>query len=201
MLSRIKTLATVLALAVAALPAVTEAPDAGDATAPAEKIGPVVGEMAPALDHVTPVIPAGAIELEEAEGTVLVFFRSADWCPYCQKQLVDLRAAAQPLADAGWRLAALSYDDVATLERFAGAKAINFTLLSDPGSKTIDAFGLRNHDVTPGSRVDGIPHPAIVFVREDGRVAAVLREEGYTDRPEIEVVLETAEHLNAVAGG
>ena len=63
----------------------------------------------------------------------------------------------------------------------------------------IEAFNLKNEDVPPGSRYDGIPHPAIVFVGADGMVKAMLREEGYKNRPPVETVLEKATELNSPA--
>ena len=64
----------------------------------------------------------------------------------------------------------------------------------------IDAFHLRNTDMPAGSRYDGIPHPAIVFISPEGEVKAMLREEGYRDRPPVPLVLETATDLNGEVG-
>jgi len=47
----------------------------------------------------------------------------------------------------------------------------------------IDAFGLRNTEVTAGSRFDGIPHPAIIYIKANGEVAGVQKEKGYRNRP------------------
>jgi len=163
-------------------------------------IGPVVGQPAPALNTVE------AIGTEEslragAQGTIIVFFRSADWCPYCKAQLLELNPATGPLAAAGWQLAALSYDSPAVLEAFATEHALDFALLSDQGSEAIRAFSLLNEDMQPASRAYGIPHPSVVFIRNDGTVAAVLREEDYKTRPSVEAIMETAVLLNEAAKG
>ena len=133
--------------------------------------------------------------LAGAKGTVVAFVRSADWCPYCKKQLIELEAAAAPLADAGWTLVAVSYDPVETLAGYKADKGLSYALLSDEGSVAIKAFNLLNTDVKPGSRYDGIPHPAIVFIGADGTIRRTLREDGYKTRPAVDLVIETAEGL------
>ncbi|MEO0466093.1 MAG: redoxin domain-containing protein [Pseudomonadota bacterium] len=170
---------------------------AAETDATAAVIGPVVGEAAPSLAGTVEVTPSDAVVPADALGTVLVFVRSADWCPFCKTQLEDLKTAAAPLEAEGWALQALSYDSPDLLEAFAADKELNYVLLSDEDSSEIDAFALRNMDVLAGSRFDGIPHPAIVFIAGDGTVSAVLREEGYRDRPPVDLILETVSLLNA----
>lgn len=131
-------------------------------------------------------------------GAVIVFSRSMAWCPFCQKQAKDLIEATGPLAELGWSLNVITYDDLATLKGFAAKNDVNYNMLSDAGSAMINAFGLRNHDVESGSVYDGIPHPAIVFLGSDGEVKAMLREEGYKDRPPVETVLSKASELSAM---
>ena len=173
--------------------------DAEPAPEAIKMIGPVVGEMAPSLDGTEAVGASTAFETEGDNGIALVFVRSADWCPYCKTQLIELNAAVAPLSQAGWRLGAISYDSPAILEAFAAEQALDFVLMSDPQSEAISAFGLLNEDMKPASRAYGIPHPAVVFIRTDGTVAAVLREDGYKTRPSVTAIVETANLLNAAA--
>ncbi|MEM1152012.1 MAG: redoxin domain-containing protein, partial [Pseudomonadota bacterium] len=123
--------------------------------------------------------------------------RSVDWCPFCKTQLVELEDIAASLAEAGWALEAVSYDSPEILTAFANDNGLSFTLRADEGSALITDYGLLNTDVREGSRSYGIPHPAVVFVSNEGTVAAVLREEGYRTRPSTESISETAEMLNA----
>lgn len=188
------------AAALAAIP-VTLPAAAQEMPASMETVGPVVGDPAPPVNVVTAAgDPANLATLAGENGTAIAFVRSLAWCPYCQKQAIGLEDAKAPLDEAGWSLVALSYDSPETLARFAGKKDITYTLVSDADSEVIRAFNLLNRDVREGSRQWGIPHPAIVFIRKDGTVAAVLREEGYKKRPEVEAVVETAKLLNEAAG-
>lgn len=151
---------------------------------------PALGATVPALAALdTAGKPADLASVAGRSGTVLVFFRSAKWCPYCQKQLIDLKAAQAPLAARGYTLAAISYDPPAELAAFAAKRQIGYTLLSDPGSRTIDAFGLRDPGYAPGSYAHGVPRPMIFVLSPTGQVRARLSEAGYKSRPPVASVL------------
>jgi len=77
-------------------------------------------------------------------------------------------------------LAALSYDSPETLRAFAERHDITFTLMSDPGSKTIDAWGLRNQQAE--GRDVGIPHPGIFIIDPEGRIVERAFEANYRER-------------------
>lgn len=159
-------------------------------------IGPSVGDT---FADFTALSTAGEAQtlanLSGEAGAVIVFSRSLDWCPFCKRQAIDLKDAAAPLAELGWDLNLITYDDPETLAGYAADHEIPYTLLSDKDSAMINAFHLRNTEVPAGSRYDGIPHPAIIFLSPEGEVLAMLREEGYQNRPPVDVVLETAGEL------
>lgn len=83
---------------------------------------------------------------------------------------------------------AISIDTPAESKNFAeeiasdGKGPVDFPLLSDPGHRVIDAYGLRdtNYD---GKDYEGIPHPAVYVVDKTGRVAWMKVEENYRVRP------------------
>lgn len=102
------------------------------------------------------------------KGTVLVLFRSAKWCPYCQAQLKSLKDLQVPLAQRGYSLAALSYDSPEILTGFAAKTGIGYTLLSDPKSTVIDAFGLRDPNYAAGTYAYGVPKASILLVDAKG---------------------------------
>lgn len=130
------------------------------------------------------------------KGAVLVFSRSLDWCPYCKAQALELEGVKAALADQGWSLNLITYDSPETLAEYAGDNALTYTFLSDTDSAMIDAFGLRNTNVTAGSRFDGIPNPAIVYIKADGEVAGVQKEDRYQDRPPTEGIPQLVTLIN-----
>lgn len=165
-------------------------------TAAPINIGPPLGSKVPDLSVVD---SSGATRnlasVSGIKGTVLVFFRSADWCPFCQVQLMSLKDVVEPLNTRGYRLVAISYDNSQVLAGFSKKRKINYTLLSDVGSKTIDAFGIRNPEIKPGSSAYGVPLPAIFIVSPAGVILDKLAVGGYRERPENEAILEAIDKL------
>ena len=60
-----------------------------------------------------------------------------------------------------------------TLKKFGAEKNIKYTLLSDPKSKTIDAYKIRNKKVRFAQQ-EGIPHPTTFVVDKNGIIRAKL---------------------------
>lgn len=166
------------------------------AGAAAWDVGPAVGATVPAL-HATDAKGAAVSlrELSGKNGLVLVFFRSAKWCPYCQKQLMDLKDAPGPLAQRGYRLAAIGYDPADVLTQFTEKRDIPYPLLSDTGSVTIDAWKLRDVRYKPDSFAWGVPYASIYVISPKGVLRAKLAEEDYKVRPPLTAMLATIDAL------
>jgi len=155
------------------------------------------GTVAPTVTALTSAGEAVDLAAITGEhGAVIVFSRSLDWCPYCKAQALELETITADLDAAGWSLNLLTYDAPETLAAFASEKSLSYTFLSDTDSVTIDAFGLRNEEVKAGSRFDGIPHPAIVYISADGEVSGVQKEEGFKDRPPTEGIPQLVALIN-----
>ncbi len=130
------------------------------------------------------------------KGLVVFFIRSADWCPYCQVQLLDLRkGAADEIIKAGYGITIVSYDAPEKLNKFATRYSFDFPMLSDDGSETIKAFGILDESKEPGSFGYGIPNPTIYIVSKDKEIQGILAEESYTRRPEISDIVETIQNI------
>jgi peroxiredoxin Q/BCP len=106
---------------------------------------------------------------------------------------VQLQESLGDLEAAGIRLVAISYDSEETLRQFASSRGITFPLLSDPESRTIDAYRIRNREATDRTR--GIPHPGFFLVDRGGVVRAKLFREGYKVRPAPEEIIEAAQEI------
>jgi peroxiredoxin len=92
---------------------------------------------------------------------------------------------------------AISYDPVETLKGFADERGIEFPLLSDEGSKTIDAFGIRNEAMNGikfgDNDLTGIPHPGTYILNKDGVIKAKLFLKKYQERHTVDELIEAAE--------
>ena len=118
--------------------------------------------------------------LSGPDGLLLLFFRSADWCPFCKGQLVDLEGMQKAFAAKGIAVAAVSYDSPAILESFAKRSSITYPLLSDPSSSVIDRFGIRNREAT-GMQA-GIPYPGFYLIDPHGIISKRFFETAYYNR-------------------
>jgi peroxiredoxin len=67
---------------------------------------------------------------------------------------------------------------------------IAFPLLSDPGSKTIEAYHIRNEAAK--GRAEGVPNPGTFILDHEGVIRARLFLEGYRDRSSAEEIVEAA---------
>ena len=128
-------------------------------------------------------------------GTVMVFFRSAKWCPYCQAQLKELTAAQAPLAKRGYTIVGLSYDAPETLAAFATKTGISYTLLSDEKSAMIDALGLRDPAYAPGSFAAGVPKASTLIIDKGGAVRWKSVASDYKVRPQNAAILAAVDGL------
>lgn len=166
------------------------------AALPASAI-PVAGDKAPeiaASDFAGK--PQTLKTLAGRKGIVVMFFRSAAWCPYCKAQLIAMNAdAAQPLAKRGYTLVGLSYDPAPVLAKFAAERRIAWPLLSDPRSTVIDAWGLRDPAYPAGNMAHGVPRPAIFVIDTRGVIKARLMEEHYRQRPPAASVIAAIDAL------
>lgn len=123
------------------------------------------------------------------KGVVVVMVRSADWCPYCKVQLADLNAIKPKLMAMGYTLVSVSYDKPEKLVGFARAKGITYPMLSDQGSKLIDAVALRDPQYASVPFANGVPYATILVIGKDGRVKAKSVSTDYKIRPSNEQVL------------
>ena len=163
----------------------------------AEDLGPAIGTTAPdigtRLDQLGK--PHRLPDLMGRNGLVLFFFRSADWCPYCQAQLIDVNGGVAEIEKRGYRMAGLSYDSPEILQAFTVKRHLTYTLLSDPKSEVIDRYKLRDPQYPPGSRAYGVPRPIIFVLDPQAVIKAKLYEESYRNRPPVTVVISKLDEL------
>ncbi len=139
--------------------------------------------------------PRNFASISGKKGVVLVFFRSAAWCPYCQKQLKDIRDLQPELAKRGYTLAAISYDSIDALNKFNTKVPVNYPLLSDVGSKQIDAFGLRDPRYPKDSPAYGVPLATILVIGKNGVIKHKLSTDDYKVRADNKAILATVDAI------
>lgn len=161
--------------------------------------GPALGtKVAASLSATTPSGDTVALAdlAKDGNGLVVAFVRSADWCPFCKRQLIELSERHDEFAKRNLTLVSVSYDSNSILSSFERQFDIDFTMLSDPESAIIDAFGIRNENQKPGSSGYGIPNPGIMVFDNNGRLVAKFAEKSYRKRPKVDDVLAAVDALN-----
>jgi len=124
-------------------------------------------------------------------GLLILFNRSADWCPFCKSQLIDLENARHNFESKGIHVASITYDSSAILKAFATRRDIHFSMLSDPDSAIIDAFGVRNQEAEAVGTKTGIAIPNYFLVAPDGTIQKRYAETQLLDRVTASYLYET----------
>lgn len=172
------------------------------------KLGPQVGERVPDFNLKDQNGKTQTLKsIMGPKGALIVFVRSADWCPYCKTQLVDLQSGIEQVRNQGLGVATISYDPVEILAGFTKQQSITYTMLADVGSVTIKKFGLLNpvpewaldpamkddpavqaevqkyvSVVRPTQAMVGIAFPGNIIVDTEGRVKQRFFEDFYIER-------------------
>lgn len=101
---------------------------------------------------VAPPYSAPEFSLKDSEGTthslsqyagkwLVVYFYPKDDTPGCTVEACAFRDARDDLAELGASIVGISADDASSHEKFKAKHSLNFTLLSDPDHKAIEAYG------------------------------------------------------------
>jgi peroxiredoxin Q/BCP len=103
------------------------------------------------------------------------------------------------IEESGVRVVGISYDPVDVLQRFGAKRGITFPLLSDPDSKVIAEYALRNKE-TAGKKLgninlDGIPYPGTLIIDKEGVIRGKLFIDGYRERHSTEELMKAARAL------
>lgn len=159
--------------------------------------GPKVGSKAPEVGSLADQNGErrSLATLAGAKGIVLVFYRSAGRCPFCQAQLIAINESAAEIEKRGYKIVGLSYDEPSVAKTFIERRGITYTLLSDPKSEVIERWGLRDPQYPETSRAYGVPRPAIFVIDRQGVIRASLAEERYRDRPPVAEVVKALDAI------
>lgn len=109
--------------------------------------------------------------------------------------MVQLQSDLAEISGAGLQLIGVSYDSVETLKKYADDHDIEYPLLSDEGSETINAYGIRNTSMDGRGAFAGVPNPGTYILDKEGVVQAKLFLERYQDRHSTEQLVAAGKAL------
>jgi peroxiredoxin len=159
--------------------------------------GPQVGQRFP-HELAAPDQSGKAQTLETVmgeKGVAIFFVRSADWCPFCMGQLVDVNRHFARFKALGLNVVSVSVDDIDEIAKFAGAQKIEYTMLADPAGAINLSLGIRDEQYPVGSAAFGVPRPTLYVLDRSGTIRLRYMEPTYRTRPDLDGVLRDAAAL------
>jgi len=91
---------------------------------------------------------------------------------------------------AGIQVVGISHDAPGVLKKFSDASRITYPLLSDPDSKTIEDFHIRN--AAAKGKAQGVPHPGTFLLDAKGLIRSKLFLENFRERHTTEALINAA---------
>jgi len=175
----------------------------------ANEICPIkVGAKIPPLKF--PTVDGNLFDLNAAfsqKPTVLIFYRGG-WCPFCNRQLSQIRKIHPQLLSMGYQVIAVSADRAEKLAETMQKDSLDYTLLSDSKTFAAQALGLAfrveenvverykqnrmDLEDASGERHHILPVPAAFIVGMDGIIKFEYVNPNYRVRVDPEVLLAAA---------
>lgn len=85
---------------------------------------------------------------------------------------------------------------IAKIEKDGNGK-VNYPLLSDPGHKTIDEYGLLDERYI-GRRIEGVPQTAIYILDKERKIVWANVSQDYSSRPSIQTLRTEIDKFKAM---
>ena len=148
--------------------------------------------------------------ITEGKPAVLVFYRGG-WCPYCNKQLSRLRKITKQISKLGYKLIAVSPDQVSKFQETVKKNKLDYTLISDSDlnlanhvnlsfkvdDKTIEkykGYGI-NLELASGKKHHSLPIPAIYVTDSKGLIHFNYVNPNYKVRMNEKILLNALKEL------
>lgn len=152
--------------------------------------------------------PVSLMALAMQKPSIILFYRGG-WCPYCNRQLAELKDIEKQLVDLGYQVLAISPESPAKLQTQKLKTEFAVTLLSDEGLDAITGFGIGfyvpadtktkykdkwNIQLTEEKDSDRavLPAPAIFIADKTGLIQFNYVNPNFKVRPSSELVLQAA---------
>jgi peroxiredoxin len=129
----------------------------------------------------------------------VVFIRSVEWCVYCQLQTMELQRNLKEIEAGGGQVVVITYDAAAKIKHFATRKKIAFPILSDPESRTIDAYHMRA-DRGTGDQAGSAVHGTFV-IDQNSIVRAKPYLTSFEERSVVDVLVNSLKEAKRNQGG
>jgi len=169
------------------------------------------GDKAP--DFELSNVRGGTLSINDAlsEGPVVLSFYRGSWCPFCNLELNALQQQLPAIQDCGARLIAVSPEKPDASLTHAEKLNLGFDVLSDPGNRVADAYGLImtvpetlrplylqwgiDLPAANGDDSHQLPVPATYVIGRNGTIHTACVDKDYTKRMEPAAIVEALKAL------
>lgn len=153
--------------------------------------------------------PVSLKALTMQKPTIVLFYRGG-WCPYCNRQLAQLKDIEKDLVDQGYQILAISPETPERLQEQKLETEFLVTLLSDASLDTIREFGIgfyvdekteekyKGYGIGLTKSAEGrpvLPAPAIFMLDKKGQVQFSYVNPDFKVRPSADLILAAATAL------
>jgi len=144
-------------------------------------------------------------ELLKKGSVVMVFYRG-EWCPCCNKQLMQLQDSLASITKKGASLIAVSPEKKENVAKTIQKTKATYSVLSDDSLKIMSAykvaFGLDekttekykgygiNLQETNGSNGNNLPVPAVYIINKEGKITYRYFDANYKNRVSVREILK-----------
>ena len=129
---------------------------------------------------------------------LLIFYRGG-WCPFCNEQLANIARDIERFKRSNAIIVAVSSEEVEKGKDLLKKLNLPFKLLSDAKLEGIDAYGVRNNDISDTLKARGITSmakPSAFIIDEKGIIRYKHVGVDKKDRPKNEELLSVLESLD-----
>jgi len=140
------------------------------------------------------------------KGSVVMAFYRGEWCPCCNKQLMQLQDSLASITKKGASLIAVSPEKKENVAKTIQKTKATYSVLSDDSLKIMSvykvAFGLDekttekykgygiNLQETNGSNGNNLPVPAVYIINKEGKITYRYFDANYKNRVSVREILK-----------
>lgn len=173
-----------------------------------QPVGLHVNDKAPEFTASDQNGKAISLKDELKKGTVVVIFYRGEWCPYCNKQLMELEDSMSLITEKGARIIAVTPEKKENIDKTIKKTKATYSIVADDHLKIMSAYKVaymldeqttkkyKSYGVDllqkNGDNGNNLPVPAVYIINQEGIITYRYFDTDFRKRP---AVKELVSHL------
>ncbi len=140
------------------------------------------------------------------KGSVVIVFYRGEWCPYCNKQLMELEDSMTLITNKGASIIAVSPEKQENIAKTIQKTKATYSVLSDDSLKIMSAYKVAfalderttvkykgygiNLQEMNGSNGNNLPVPAVYIINKEGKITYRYFDVNYKNRVSVNEILK-----------